>query len=117
MERKYIELTKLKKERQETAEFVINGNKFKLNMKKTVTVSEFRRLFPECRKNFNGEAKPGPYINGQGHNYDPNVATLPAGESYTVGYNEYEHETGKGKSLRAIDKFLKFFGNGLYLKI
>ncbi len=113
LEQKYIELKNLKKERDNVAEFKISaeGDKFDLKLKKTVTVAEFRRLFPECITNFMGKAKAGPYINGKGHNHDPQVATLESGKTYTVRYNEYERHTGQGW----FDGFLEHFG--LYSKL
>ena len=91
LEQKYIELKNLKKEID--------------------NVAEFRRLFPECITNFMGKAKAGPYINGKGHNHDPQVATLESGKTYTVRYNEYERHTGQGW----FDGFLEHFG--LYSKL
>ena len=113
LEQKYIQLKNLKKERAKVATFSISadGDSFDLKLKKTVTVAEFRRLFPECTTNFMGKAKEGPYINGKGHNHDPRVATLESGKTYKVRYNEYERHTAQGW----FDGFLENFG--LYSKL
>ena len=113
LEQRYIELKNLKKERSQVATFSISaeGDKFDLKLKKTITVAEFRRLFPECTTNFLGKAKEGPYINGKGHNHDPKVATLEAGKTYSVRYNEYERHTGQGWFDSALEKL------GLYSKL
>lgn len=116
LEQQYITLKNLKKERDAAATFSINGDKFKLTLKKTITVSEFRRLFPECKTNFNGVAK-APYINGQGFNYDPDVATLEAGKDYSVRYNEFERHTGQGWFDKSLEWVGKKIGYGLYSKL
>ena len=101
LEQKYIDMKNLKKERAEVADIKIShdGKSFELNMKKQVSVNEFRRLFPECCKNFKDyakETKQYQYKNGKGFIYDPNHIQLKVGKPITLEYDEYSREVGKG---------------------
>ena len=108
LEQEYINLKNLKKEREQAAEITLTGDGYHLtlNIKKEMTISEFRRLFPECGRNFSDYAddtKQTRYVNGKGFVRDPNVIKLRQGASFELKTQEYASRgfwTELGTSIR-----------------
>lgn len=114
LEQEYIELKNLKKERDKVAEFTKagNGQNLVLEMKKTITISEFRRLFPECTQNFMNYA----YDTDQAycdpvHGWvaDPDDVCLNEGDKIMINSRHYAHTKDDG-FWRGV---YKFFGGRL----
>ena len=99
LEQKYINLMNQPKERQATASIDIAGNGINLvlSIKRDITVSEFRELFPECRKNFYKYAdktKQTQFIQGQGWHADPDNVYLHEGDKFMLKTQQYACQGG-----------------------
>ncbi len=97
LEQQYIELMNKKKERDATADITKAGNGINLvlTMKKDITVSEFRDLFPECSKKFYDYAcdtDQREFIQGVGWRANPDYVTLHEGDKIMLKAHEYAHE-------------------------
>ena len=97
LEQEYIQLMNLRKERADAAsiEASNNGINLVLTIKKDMSVSEFRRLFPECGKSFYRYAKStnqAEFIQGQGFYADPDYVTLHEGDKFMLKTQEYAHQ-------------------------
>ena len=104
LEQKYINLMNQRKERQATASIDIAGNGINLvlSIKRDITVSEFRKLFPECTKNFYSYAKhsnQAVFTQGQGWSADPDDVYLYAGDKFMLKTQDYVYQ-GFGKELK-----------------
>ncbi len=101
LEAEYIELKNLKKQRDEVAQFTKsdNGINLVLELKEGITVSEFRKLFPECTTNFMDYAyktNQSDFIQGEGFYSDPNQVILHAGSCHMVKSQDYAKDDGDG---------------------
>ncbi|MCM1339233.1 MAG: LysM peptidoglycan-binding domain-containing protein [Muribaculaceae bacterium] len=99
LEDQYIKLMNMKKKRDAVATFKKAGNGINLvlEIKKDITVTEFRKLFPECTKNFYDYA----YDTNQrycdevhGWVADPDIVTLQAGAKIMIRAEEYAKDDG-----------------------
>lgn len=96
-EQNYINLLKQKKARDEVASTGISKDKMhiELNIKKDITLAEFRKLYPEVGKNFRDYAdktKQTSYENGKGYVRDPEKIVLKKGAHFTLKTQEYAHQ-------------------------
>lgn len=98
LEQQYIELKNLRKERQDAASIDIAGNGINLvlEIKKDMTVSEFRRLFPECGKNFYDYACDTDQLQlyEEQHTWyaDPDRVWLREGDKFMLKADEYAYQ-------------------------
>lgn len=99
LEAQYIKLKNMKKERDKVAEFTKSGNGINLvlEMKEDITLTEFRRLFPECKTNFMNYA----YETNQrycddvhGWVADPDIVELRAGSKHMISTDDYARDEG-----------------------
>ena len=96
-EQEYIKLLNQQKARNEVADLSINKDKmhFDLKLKKNITISEFRELFPEIGKTFRDYAddtKQTRYENGVGFVRDPDVIVLKEGAYFSLKTQEVAHQ-------------------------
>lgn len=99
LEAQYIDLMNQKKERDKAASFTKsdNGINLVLEIKKDMTVSEFRELFPECTKNFYSYADKTNqlvFIQGEGFYASPDNVTLYKGDKFMIKSQEYAKDDG-----------------------
>jgi LysM repeat protein len=114
LEDEYLKLVKQKAERDKFATFSKSGNGINLvlTIKDDITVSEFRKLFPECTTNFYEYAKKTnqvEFVNGQGFTADPSSVTLKKGDTFMIKTQEYAKDSGDN----IIRSILKTFGKRL----
>lgn len=96
-EQEYIELLNMKKARDEVASVKINGDNmhFDLDIKKDITITEFRELFPEVTRKFRDYSdKTGQTVfeNGVGFVRDPDVIVLNKGAHFSLKTQEYANQ-------------------------
>lgn len=101
LEKKYVTLMNQRKERNQTAEFTKsqNGVDLVLTLKKDISVSEFRELFPECTRNFMDYANKtnqASYDREKGWTANPDNVILHSGTILTVSHDEYAKDDGDG---------------------
>jgi LysM repeat protein len=110
LEDEYLKLVKQKTARDKVATFSKSGNGINLvlTIKDDITVSEFRKLFPECTTNFYEYAKKTnqvEYVNGKGFTANPSTVTLKKGDSFMIKTQEYAKDSGDN-FIRSILKTL-----------
>ncbi len=96
-EQEYINLLNQQKARNEVASLSINKDRmhFDLTLKKDITISEFRKLFPEIGKNFSDYAddtKQTRYKNGEGFIRNPDVIVLHQGAHFSLKTQEVANQ-------------------------
>lgn len=101
LEAEYIRLVNNRVKRLETASIKksADGKGFDMHIKKDITVSEFRKLYPECTTNFYeyaDDTKQLRFIQGKGFYADPNYVTLRKGANLKIGAGEYARDDGDG---------------------
>ncbi len=100
LEGQYIKLMNMKKERDAVATFKKAGNGINLvlEVKKEISVAEFRKLFPECTRNFYDYAcdTNQRYCDDEQHTWvaDPNSVYLEKGAKIMVRADEYAKDEG-----------------------
>ena len=109
LEQEYINLKNMKRERDNTASIEISpdGMHFTLKMKKDITIADFRKLFPECGKNFTDYAdktKQTRYENGKGFIRDPKFITLHKDAEFTLKTQEYASQGFWGELWNSAQK-------------
>ena len=96
-EQNYINQLKQKKNRDAVASTAISKDNMhiELDIKKDITLAEFRKLYPEVGKHFRDyadETKQYSYENGKGFVRDPKTIILKKGAHFTLKTQEYAHQ-------------------------
>jgi len=96
-EAEYIQLKNQKKERDKYAQVSLTGDGYHMNLtiKEDISIADFRRLFPECGKNFSDyadETDQTEYVNGKGFVRDPKKIILKKGTVFQLKTQEYANQ-------------------------
>jgi len=97
LEQEYIDLMKQKQARDQAATISISkdGMHFDVKFNRNISVAEFRKLFPECNKNFYSYAsktQQTTFVQGEGFQADPNNVYFYKGKNIQLKTQEYSNE-------------------------
>ena len=109
-EQNYIQLLNMQKERNKVADIKIKDKMhFSLDIKEDITLTEFRKLFPEVAadfKNYADETDQTEYVNGKGYVRDPAKIVLKKGATFTLKTQDYANQGFFNELFTSIQKTL-----------